>query len=552
MIMVNQLSALFRIRPFVSQRSVITASALGLFFIIVIGPLAGLAIDLVRLILSGAASASFLSLFAERRIILLLQSTLLAAAVASAGILTGVLISTAIWRKPAGISFMVLLVVLALAPIPPYIHALTWSSAIALFNQGLAIAGAAPLPATGWAAGFWVQFMALLPVAVFLSFIALASVDRSLVEAARTMRSDTDVLRSIVLPLAAPTLAAAFGFLFILSCTDYSVPSLFGADTFALDIFSSYSASGSAASALVASVPLLLITFAVMAWCHAGIRNLAQTPNWTAASWDSPPEFPLPVRLAQEGSLALLGIQVLVIFLGLSFTSGSLQQVGSALRFSAPEIRNTLVIAVCAVLIAIPLALAVSRELIREDWRGKLWWGLVLLPVAVPAPLIGIGLISIWNNSAAAGIYGSFLMPVFASVSRFAPFAAIILFVQLRSLDPSLFDAARVFSRSRIHSLLQVTLPLLAPGLLVASALLSVLTFGELGATLIVTPPGFSTLAIKVYNYLHYGAAHEVAGLCLVMVVVTLAAGLCVVAAEVRRQRVFRTCATKPPEENAC
>ena len=187
-----------------------------------------------------------------------------------AGIGTGLLVATALWRRSRTVSFGILLLVLAIAPIPPYIHALTWSSAISLFNQWLALIGAAPLPVTGWLVSFWVQFMALLPVAIFLSCIGLASVDRTLIEAARMVRSDSEVLRTIILPLAAPTLIAASGFFFVLSCTDYSVPSLFGSDTYALDIFSVYSATGSARSALVVAVPLLIITIAVLVACPVG------------------------------------------------------------------------------------------------------------------------------------------------------------------------------------------------------------------------------------------------------------------------------------------
>jgi iron(III) transport system permease protein len=234
--------------------------------------------------------------------------------------------------------------------------------------------------------------------------------------------------------------------------------------------------------------------------------------------------------------------------MGLVLAAGSLPRIAATVQFSAREIQNSLLVVASTILIALPLALAVSRQLLREDWYGSLWWGIILLPLAVPAPLVGIGLISLWNNAAFASLYGTFLMPVFASVSRFAPFAAVILFVQLRSVDKALFDAARVFSRDTLHTSCRITLPLLAPGLFVASAVLGALTFGELGATLIVTPPGFGTLAIKIYNYLHYGAAPEVAGLCLVMVTATLLAGLCMVAALIRHRRPSGTIAGKPSE----
>ena len=50
------------------------------------------------------------------------------------------------------------------------------------------------------------------------------------------------------------------------------------------------------------------------------------------------------------------------------------------------------------------------------------------------------------------------------------------------------------------------------------------LTLGELGATLLVIPPGQSTLTLRLYNYLHYGASEEVAGLSLLLTVLLVAA----------------------------
>jgi len=40
-----------------------------------------------------------------------------------------------------------------------------------------------------------------------------------------------------------------------------------------------------------------------------------------------------------------------------------------------------------------------------------------------------------------------------------------------------------------------------------------------------VVPPGQPTLTLRIYNYLHYGASDVVAGLCLAMLLLTLAAG---------------------------
>ena len=69
---------------------------------------------------------------------------------------------------------------------------------------------------------------------------------------------------------------------------------------------------------------------------------------------------------------------------------------------------------------------------------------------------------------------------------------------------------------------------MLMPGILAAAGIAFALTTGELGATLLVAPPGKATLTMRIYNFLHYGASDAVAGLCLMMTAITLATGVIV------------------------
>jgi iron(III) transport system permease protein len=92
----------------------------------------------------------------------------------------------------------------------------------------------------------------------------------------------------------------------------------------------------------------------------------------------------------------------------------------------------------------------------------------------------------------------------------------------MRFIDPALLDAAAVFARSRISAWTTIRLPLAAPGLFVAAGILAALTLAELGATLIVAPPGHATITLRIYNYLHYGSSSDVAGLCLMVTLLTL------------------------------
>ncbi len=155
-----------------------------------------------------------------------------------------------------------------------------------------------------------------------------------------------------------------------------------------------------------------------------------------------------------------------------------------------------------------------------------MWWFLVTVPLAVPPPLIGIGLITIWNRPVIDAVYGTYFMPVLAALARFTPLAAMVLLAQLRRIDPLLIDAAHVFHTHWRKTWLQIYLPMMSPGLLAGGFIAFSLSAGELGATLLVAPPGQATLTMRIYNYLHYGASESVAGLCLMMAGVALFAGV--------------------------
>jgi iron(III) transport system permease protein len=235
--------------------------------------------------------------------------------------------------------------------------------------------------------------------------------------------------------------------------------------------------------------------------------------------------------LLQAIACGIIALQILVLFSGLILTTGTVSTFIRSVSVAQGELTYSLLIAAGVILISLPLALTAALELKQPGLRGTVAWTLVLLPLAIPASLTGIGMIMFWNAPVPAMLYPGLLMPVLVSVARFAPLAAIILFVQMRFIDPILFDAAAIFSRNLLATWVQIRLPLYAPGLLVAAGILAALTLAELGATLVVAPPGHGTLTMRIYNYLHYGAAGEVAGLCLMITIFTLIAGACTIAA---------------------
>lgn len=413
--------------------------------------------------------------------------------------------------------------VLVPAVIPLYIHALAWSSTTETINRTLAQTGFGTISVSGWIPSAWVHILGFLPATTALAILALESVDQHMVESALVRRSSTHALARIVLPLAAPMLASGTGLVFILCLMDYSIPSLFLVNVYSLEIFANYSATNDVASTAFLSMPLLFAALLVCICMQSAARNAAheKTTAWPAILTRFPPSR-LMYALTTAATV-LVALQFIVPAVALLRETESPAAALHAIINGRGETIATALIASSAAVLSIPCAILLSRIMDHRRIASAAWI-LVLLPLTMPAPLVGMGLVSFWNHHELP-VYGTVAMPILASIVRFAPVAAVILYAQAQRADPLLLDAARVFQCSAIRRLVSIRLPALLPGMIAAFAAVLALAAGELGATLIVVPPGMSTLTLRIYNYLHYGASAEVAGLCLAMTACTLAAG---------------------------
>lgn len=490
---------------------------------IVVGPMAVLLVELILNLAGGHWEWLALAVPFERRLTLLLRSLGLGLGVAAGAMVVGVICATVLRRWRSGALAYLRWGIFLLVPIPPYLHALGWSGLVEMLNRTLVSLGRSPIGFHGWFASWWVQLMAFVPVAVAMALIGLESIDRPLIEAGRIIRPDIQTFWHVMLPLAAPTIFAGGAFIFLLSVVDYSVPSLFQYNTYALEIFAEFTASNEAGRAFLLSVPVMLTALIVVLVAQPALRAAALGPPWRAGELGTRFCWPKAFQRLQSAAIVLLLAQALVPLLSQGLLAGGLAAVAEATAAAGAEIRFTLWVAAAAALLALPIGLALAFQLDRSAGDRSIWWFLTVAPLVIPSSLVGIGLILVWNRAYLPPVYGSRWMPVLGALARFTPVAAIALLAQLKRIDPALLEAARIYQRGDWQTWVRVRLPMLAPGLLAAAGLIFVLTAGELGATLLIAPPGRATLTMRIYNYLHYGASKTVAGLGLVMSVTVLA-----------------------------
>lgn len=507
----------------------------GLYLLIVVGPLLVLVSTLVALPLPGWADVALPTI---RQVRLWARSVALAGAVATTGITLGLLVALARRRRGSGRLAGLRRLFILWAPVPPVIHAMAWSWAMGQLNRALTPGGLGPIALQGWVAAWAVQVFWLLPIAIGLALVATASVDRRLTEAGRLLQSDVRTLGRIEIPLAAPVLLAGGGLLFVLSLVDYAIPSLCQINVTALDIFADFSVHNSPGRALLVSVPLLVTTATALGISQSRLRSVALDPNWHRSDAGAPTLWPPLLQTAVHAAILVALLAVAVPLISLAAEIGSLSQLVATLSEARSEIAGSLTIATATGLLSLPIAYGVARACATPVDRGsrhtrpRLWWLALTLPLALPGPLVGIGLIALWNRPGWRGMgpYGTIWMPVLAALARYAPIGALILVAALRRQNPRLIEAAQLLETRRLRTWLMIQIPLLAPGLLAAAGIVFSLTLGELSATLLVAPPGRPTLTMRIYNYLHYGASGTVAGLTLVLTGLVLAFGLLVAA----------------------
>jgi len=498
------------------------------YLLLVAAPLGLLLADAGRLALTHPGSLA-LALPAGRRWGLFISSVSLATGVSLIATALGFLGALALTSGALGRVRFLRWFPLVLAPLPPYVHALAWNQAITWLATVLPGDGPPP-PGSGMAITFWVEVMALLPFAVALGLVAIRSLPRPAIEVARLHRADMAVLGGIVLPLAAPFLMSSVGLTFMLTLTNYEVPSLFAVTTYPLEIYAEFSASHDAARATILAMPILAISTMALVLLLPTLRqvSLRDSDGIEGIPWRWPPWL----RVVLGAAVTALAAQLVVPAISLAARTSSWKAAAASVALARPELGFSLLVATAAAVLVLPLASAVAHHL-----RSAGWWLLAFAPLAVPAPLVGIALSRTFNSTLPLAVLDSPLLPVLAALIRFTPFATLVLLAGLRRRQAERIDAVRVFQPDPVAGWLKVRLHLEAPTLLAACGLVFALSLGELGATLLVTPPGRSTLAIRIYNYLHYGAAGSVRGLCLLMLGVTTLAGIGVAALVTRETR---------------
>ncbi len=390
--------------------------------------------------------------------------------------------------------------------IPSYIGAYLLVSALGPRGelQGiLAPLGIEELPSIYGFAGAWLVLtlftypLVLLPVRA-----ALVRLDPALEDAARGMgRSNWAVARSVVWPQLVPAVGAGALLAALYALSDFGAVSILRFDSFTRVICQSYRASfdRTGAAALAA---LLVVVMAGLLLAEARVRRGRSYHR-------SAPGAARGARIVALGrwrwpALGFCTAVALVAFVlpVAMLVYWSVQSVAGETEWATvlTAARNSLLLAGAAALVTTFAALPVAWLGARRPGRyASLVEAATTTGYALPGIVVALALV-FFGIRAVPALYQSHAMLVFAMAVLYLPLAAGAARAALLQVSPRLEEAARGAGRSPLAAALTITIPLARNGVLAGAALVFHATIKELPAVVLLSPIGFDTLPLVIWQ----------------------------------------------------
>lgn len=396
------------------------------------------------------------------------------------------------------------LAVLPLA-VPSYVGALVFLAALGprgMLQGALSPLGVERLPSLH---GFWGASLVLTlftyPYLLMTLRPALGAADPRLEELSRTFGYGRwATFRRLVLPQLRPALVSGCLLIALYALSDFGGPSLMRFDSFTRVIYIRYEATFDRTGAAALASALAALALAIVAldvWSRGrqrfdAVRGGARPAGRVALGrWRWPAIAFVAVVL---GFALVLPLGVLGYWFARAATDGA---VPSGLWRAAT---SSVVVSGAAAAVAAMAAVPVAILGVRYSGLVIARIGEVLSYTGYALPGLVVALALVFAAIRVDWLYQSHTLLIAAYALLFLPQAVGATRVALLQLRPSMEDAARSLGRGPRSVLTSITIPLAARGVLAGAALVFLTTIKELPATLLLAPPGFQTLATRVWS----------------------------------------------------
>jgi thiamine transport system permease protein len=351
-----------------------------------------------------------------------------------------------------------------------------------------------------------------------------AQIDPRLAEAARALgASPYAAFRYVTLPLLRPAIASAASIVFLFTFTSFGVILVLGGPRFATLEVEIYRQAAqlldlraAAVLALLQMAGLATLLFAYSRYQQGAASRQRLLTRGASARAPRTTAERLAVG-ANVGVMLLLQGAPLALLVERTFATADGYGLGNiiALFETGPRaalfvppvdaVRNSLVFAVVATAISVPLGLGAATVIARG--QGRLAGGfdaLLMLPLGTSAVIVGFGFLVALGSLPFVPVdlrTSAVLIPI-AHALVALPFLVRSVVPLLRSIDARLREAAAVLGASPARVWREIDLPVIGRSAVVGAGFAFAVSLGEFGATLFIVRPDVPTMPIAIYRLL--------------------------------------------------
>ena len=491
----------------------------------------------------------------------LLQNSLLVSAATT--LLTMALgFMAALWLAGAESRWRSIGLVFAIAALamPPFLVTNCW---LDLLGANGVLRGWLPLNIFSLPGAAWILALLLWPITALAVWSRWERLEPELLEVEPELRGGA-IIRHMLLPVARTPLLLAGALTFVLALNNFAVPAILQVKVFPAEMWVGFSSNFDSLAALKLSLPLIIAPLVVLAvFARSDI-------SWPALRGN------LPARIFRRQlgqgwfvsaallTLVICGLSVGVPVLQLASTARTWSELPGAVEAGQGALWNSVWLAAATASVCVGVALGSARLINTPLQRGAGMWAIIRnrfngfgvaretvetvasssrgqatplkrgvnemssilhssfvisswLPFLTPGVLIGIAFIWIFNRPATGWFYSSFGVVVLAFVVRYFALGQSITRHALQTTDSDLNDAARLEGASRWQTFRFVQWPQIAPQVGAAWYVIYLLCLWDVESLVLIVPPGGETLALRIFNLLHYGHNAQVNALCLTL-----------------------------------
>jgi len=453
----------------------------------------------------------------------LLQNSLVLAGTTTALAIAFGLVA-ALWMatlEARGRNMFLAVAIVALA-LPPFLVTNCW---ISLLGETGLLRAWLPFKIYSLGGTIWILSLMLWPITLFAVRAAWRRLEAAQFECDPAM-TGLSLLRWLLIPVAKGELALAAVLTFVLALNNFAVPAILQTKVLPDEMWVRFNTQFDAWGALKLSVPLVIAPVLLLTWAAHRDVSWPRTQGSVSA-----PVFRRQLGTMWRMSVGVVAIALSVLSVGfpvgqIAFAKRTWLELAGAIEASQGTTWNSFWFSAGAATVVVGVALAFcsrrrkEAELVRSVASRLLTSAATMiawLPFFIPGVLIGIALIKIFNRPVLVTFYQSIGICLLALVIRYFALAWTAARHAMASVDSDLTDAARLDGASRWQMFRFVIWPQIAPQVFAAWYVVYLLCLWDVESIVLVQPPGGETLALRIFNLLHYGHAAQVNALCLTL-----------------------------------